>query len=316
MDAYYLLFWLQVCMNAWLSQAATENFLVSVTSNMSVHTMQTTILPCWLSPPQSAEDMEVNWFHSKFDTPIMLYKDKTINNASRPASYSDRVSFGHKDASSTGLKAGDVSLKLVNVTTADAGEYTCYVSSDKHHDHASLNLFVSQTGVEPLLTAVVNEVDKMNVSCESEGWYPKPLLHWSDGSSALTAKALVHRKTSTGFYSVHSWLIVPSSFALSCSVGLPGEKTVQGRLHMHMEIPSKQEQPVAGWVLFAIAAIFLAALILFGLLKYRSYLQMANKLNLISNQPSSMLVLGADPFSKHASNEDPSESEKLLDTGK
>uniref|UniRef100_A0AAV2KS44 Ig-like domain-containing protein n=1 Tax=Knipowitschia caucasica TaxID=637954 RepID=A0AAV2KS44_KNICA len=205
MDAYYLLFWLQVCMNAWLSQAATENFLVSVTSNMSVHTMQTTILPCWLSPPQSAEDMEVNWFHSKFDTPIMLYKDKTINNASRPASYSDRVSFGHKDASSTGLKAGDVSLKLVNVTTADAGEYTCYVSSDKHHDHASLNLFVSQTGVEPLLTAVVNEVDKMNVSCESEGWYPKPLLH--------------------------------------C-----------------------------------------------------------------------MLVLGADPFSKHASNEDPSESEKLLDT--
>uniref|UniRef100_A0A8C6U874 Butyrophilin subfamily 1 member A1-like n=1 Tax=Neogobius melanostomus TaxID=47308 RepID=A0A8C6U874_9GOBI len=184
--------------------------------------------------------MEVNWFYQdQFDAPVMLYKDKTLNSVSQPASYTGRVSFGQKEASSGGLTDGDVSLKLVNVTLADAGKYTCYVSSEKHHDKASLNLIV---------TPVIMENNKVNVSCESDGWYPKPKLQWSDGSSALTPKALVHSTASTGLASVHSWLLVSSPSTVSCTVGLSGQEALEGRM-------------LAGWVLFAVALVALVALL-------------------------------------------------------
>ncbi|XP_072315320.1 butyrophilin subfamily 1 member A1-like [Eucyclogobius newberryi] len=293
MDSRLLVFWLEVFLCVWLSEAASENFVVSVSGNVSVHTKHTAILPCWLSPQQSAEDMEVNWFiHNQFDAPVMSYKDKTINSASQPASYSGRVSFGQREASSGGLREGDATLKLVNVTLADAGDYTCYVSSDKHHDRASFSVFVRQTGEPPLLTAVVKEDDKVNVSCESEGWYPEPQLRWSDGSRTLTPRALEHSKASSGLVSVHSWLIVPSSSALSCLVGLPGEEAIQGRIRVETPNSQPKEGSVSsnvGWVLFAIAAVALVALgLLF--LRYR----------------------GKCTDSKHFSAEDPGELEKLL----
>lgn len=278
MDTKLLLIWLVavLCMSRIQTAPVSENFVVSVVSNVTVHSKHTALLPCWLSPQQSAEGIEVNWFYrDQFDAPVMLYKGKTLNSASQPASYTGRVSFGQKDTSSGGLKDGDVTLKLENVTLADAGEYTCYVSSDKHHDRASLNLIVTQTGVSPLLTAVVMENNKVNVSCESSGWYPEPKLQWSDGSSALNPKALVYSKASSGLVSVHSWLPVSSSSAVSCSVGLSGEEAIEGRMRVETSDPQAQEgvtssgSSAAGWVLFAVTAVALVALL--GFLYHKKY---------------------------------------------
>lgn len=255
----------------FLTAPVSENFVVSVSTNVTVHTKSAATLPCWLSPQQSAVGMEVNWFHrDQFDAPVMLYKDKSLNSASQPASYAGRVSFGQKDTSSGGLKDGDVTLRLANVTLADAGEYTCYVSSDKHHDRASLNLIVTQTGVAPLLSAVVKENNKVNLSCESGGWYPEPKLRWWDSSGVLSPKALVHSKDSSGLLSVHSWLLVSSSSEVSCSVGLSGGEAREGR--MRVETPKSQAQEgssVAGWILFAVVAA--AVLALLGFLYFKKH---------------------------------------------
>lgn len=281
MDTHCFLFWLRAFLCVSLIQTApvSENFVVSVSSNVTVHSKHTAILPCWLSPQQSADEMEVNWFYrDQFDAPVLLYKDKTLNTASQPHSHSGRVSFGQKDASSAGLKDGDVSLKLVNVSLTDAGEYTCYVSSDKHHDRASFNLFVAQTGAPPLLTAAVMENNKLNVSCESSGWYPEPKLQWSDGRSALTPKALVYSKASSSLVSVHSWLLVSSSSAVSCSVGLSGEEALEGRMLVHTPDLQAQEgagSSAAGWVLFSILAVALVALL--GFLYYKKHKGKASK---------------------------------------
>lgn len=110
-------------------------------SPVSVQRGHTATLPCWLNPPQSAELLEVLWYHSNdVDSSVMRYSDKKI---SSPPSYKGRVSFGSKDVTSRWLASGDVSLELVNVTLQDSGEYTCYVSSDQSHDTAVVTLAVT-----------------------------------------------------------------------------------------------------------------------------------------------------------------------------
>lgn len=104
-----------------------------------------TTLPCWLEPSQSAEGVEVRWYRTDgFHSPVMLYRGKKFENASQEASYAGRVSFGLMDTASGGLAAGDVSLKLVDVTLKDEGDYTCYVSSDQNHESQIIHLDVTR----------------------------------------------------------------------------------------------------------------------------------------------------------------------------
>lgn len=116
--------------------------MVLVQSSVLVQPSHTTTLPCWLNPPQNAEGLELHWYHDdNFDSPIIVYKSHTLA-ASQEDTYKGRVAFGLKDAASGGFKAHDESLKLVNVTIEDAGDYTCYVSSEKGYDKASVTLSV------------------------------------------------------------------------------------------------------------------------------------------------------------------------------
>uniref|UniRef100_A0A3B3VI38 Ig-like domain-containing protein n=1 Tax=Poecilia latipinna TaxID=48699 RepID=A0A3B3VI38_9TELE len=199
----------------------SETVTVSVKSPVSVQRGHTAILPCWLTSSQSAEDMEVRWYQGsdEYDTPVLLYKEKAFDYSSQKASFAGRVSFGLKEETSGGLKAGDVSLKLENVTIEDIGSYTCYVSSSVAYSSASISLTVTETGRSPLLSAVMKDDNKVNLSCQSDGWHPKPELSWSDTKTALTPANVMFSKNSAGFYSVHSWVLVSSPFEVSCSVG-------------------------------------------------------------------------------------------------
>ncbi|XP_070849271.1 butyrophilin-like protein 3 [Chaetodon trifascialis] len=236
----------------------SDNFLVLVKSSVSVRRGHTVTLPCWLSPPQSAESQKVKWYRFGRDSPIALYRDKKFEYGSQEPSYAGRLSFGLKDAASGGLAAGDVSLQLANVTLEDAGLYTCYVSSDQGHDKGDVTLIVTETGSPPLLSAVWKENNMMNVSCESGGWYPEPTVLWSNQKQALTASSLKFSQDSSGLWSVHSWLLVSNSTEVSCSVGLSGEEAKEARLRLNSPPqPSKQDcgSSWAGWLAFALLLI-------------------------------------------------------------
>lgn len=119
----------------------SDNFVVVSTPHVSVRRGRNVTLPCWLSPAQSAEALEVLWYHNNdVEFPLIRYKDKK---GISPLSYADRVSFVSHGAASGGLASGNVSLELVNVTLQDSGEYTCYVSSDHNHDSAIVTLAVT-----------------------------------------------------------------------------------------------------------------------------------------------------------------------------
>ncbi|XP_018543501.1 butyrophilin subfamily 1 member A1 isoform X2 [Lates calcarifer] len=260
-----MMYLLTLLSTSLFSASVTGSPVVVVGPPVTVHQGHTAILPCWLNPPQNAEDLEVQWYRSdRFDSPIVLSSKKF--DASKEASYIGRVSFGLKDASSGGLTGGDVSLKLVNVTIEDAGDYTCYVSSEQGYDRENVKLHVIEMGTHPLLSAVWREDNSVHVSCESQGWYPEPKLRWSDQKQDLTPKVLKYNNVSSGLVSVRSWLLVPTSSEVSCSVGLPDGEAKESR--MRLEKPAKQDSGFsAGWVAFAI--LLIAALSSLGLLFYK-----------------------------------------------
>lgn len=125
-----------------VSYVSVSNSLQVGGSPVSVQLGHTATLPCWLSPPQSAEQLEVRWFlpGGGFDSPVLLYQRAHLEYGSQ---YAGRVSLGLKDATSSGLREGDVSLKLANATLQDARDYSCYVTSDKEYDTATVSLVVT-----------------------------------------------------------------------------------------------------------------------------------------------------------------------------
>ncbi|XP_075968518.1 butyrophilin subfamily 1 member A1-like isoform X3 [Anarhichas minor] len=240
---------------------------VLIRTPVRVQRGQTTTLPCWLNPPQSADGLEVSWYRVHYESPVMYYRAKKFENASQEASYVGRVSFGLKDAASVGLTAGDVSLKLEKATVEDAGDYTCYVSSEQGYDSESVSLIVTEMGTAPLLSAVWKEGNTVNMSCESEGWYPEPNLRWSDQKQVLKPKSLKYSKDSSGLHSVHSWLLVSSSTEVSCSVGISDEQPKEARVRMENSPQTESGSSAAGWVLCAL--LLTAMLVLLGVLYFK-----------------------------------------------
>uniref|UniRef100_A0AAQ6A5T8 Ig-like domain-containing protein n=1 Tax=Amphiprion ocellaris TaxID=80972 RepID=A0AAQ6A5T8_AMPOC len=237
-------------------QIISNSLVVLVGPPVSVHRGHTTTLPCWLNPPQSAEDLEVRWFRDNdFDSPIILYQGKKVT-VNQEASYAGRVSFGLKDTNSDGLKSGDVSLKLENAVIEDIGDYTCYVSNYQRKD-----------GSPPLLSAVWTEDNRVNVSCESEGWYPKPALRWLDQTQDLTPGTVLYGNGSSGLVSVSSWVLVKSSSEVSCSIGLINTFEFWYFIwnDLNIRFPAlylESGSSTAGWVAFS---LLLVGIILAGL---------------------------------------------------
>ncbi|KAL7855636.1 hypothetical protein AOLI_G00192400 [Acnodon oligacanthus] len=174
-------------------------------------------LPCTVSNNTDVRQFEVHWYRpTMYSTPVLSYKSGQIVETS--AKHLGRVSL------LGALEKGDVSLKLDNLTIADEGLYMCQVSTDSWYDRNSVSLKIRVVGSTPILSVAHAEEGKVNVSCLSRGWLPKPSLNWRDG----TGRDLKHlskdkfTNDSEGLMSVSSWLLVSSSDSgwLSCSVAL------------------------------------------------------------------------------------------------
>ncbi|XP_037334751.2 butyrophilin subfamily 1 member A1-like [Pungitius pungitius] len=241
---------------------------VLVRTPVSVRRGHTITLPCWYNPPQGADGLEISWYRGNFDSPVMSYRGKRFDNASQDASYVGRVSFGLKDAASAGPTEGDVSLKLEKATVKDAGDYICYVSNERGYDRATVSLTVTEVGTSPILSAAWEEDNMLNVSCESEGWYPKPYLRWSDERQLLQpTTSLRHSEDSSGLQSVHSWLLVTSSSEVSCSVGISDKEPKEARVRLKSPPPSEPKSSPAGWVCFAL--LLAATVVSLGVLYWK-----------------------------------------------
>ncbi|KAK1792744.1 hypothetical protein P4O66_012666, partial [Electrophorus voltai] len=194
-------------------------------------------LPCTLSNNTDAGSLEVRWYRpNMYNAPVLFYKNRQILESQADQKYQGRVSL-------LGIQAkGNVTLKLENLTLADRGDYICHVSSESWYDKNKVSLQIKVVGSTPVLSVAKAEDEKLNISCQSHGWFPEPSVIWTD-KSGTDLKHLSKVKFTTdseGLVNVCSWLFVPSSESewLSCSVGLSTSNQERGESRILPHTPA------------------------------------------------------------------------------
>ncbi|XP_067381611.1 myelin-oligodendrocyte glycoprotein-like isoform X2 [Channa argus] len=99
------------------------------------------VLPCYVQPPSDVTNVTVEWKCNK-TTVVHMYKNRRDNSDSQYDKFRTRTSLFREE-----MTRGNISLKLVKVTEADAGSYICSVR--KLHDKvksSNVTLIVDPVG--------------------------------------------------------------------------------------------------------------------------------------------------------------------------
>uniref|UniRef100_A0A672K5E6 Ig-like domain-containing protein n=1 Tax=Sinocyclocheilus grahami TaxID=75366 RepID=A0A672K5E6_SINGR len=109
---------------------------------IAAHVGSTVILPCWISPPENAEALEIRWYrHDQFNNPIVFYRDGKLQDVQE--CFRNRSSLALRSDQSGGLKDGDVSLQLEKLTFQDEDSFHCEVSGDRKYDSKVVDLKIT-----------------------------------------------------------------------------------------------------------------------------------------------------------------------------
>uniref|UniRef100_A0A673KBJ1 B30.2/SPRY domain-containing protein n=1 Tax=Sinocyclocheilus rhinocerous TaxID=307959 RepID=A0A673KBJ1_9TELE len=191
---------------------------------IAAHVGSTVIVPCWISPPENAEALEIRWYrHDQFSNPVLLYNHGKLQDVQEEP-YRNRTSLALRSDQSGGLKDGDVSLRLEKLRVQDDGSFR-------------------SLGSAPVLFPKPLDDGRVNISCRSRGWYPEPSVSWtSDDGRAFRPGGSSHSRGADEMFSVHSWTAVSLSDAqlVSCSVSLRTGELKEGRLHIQGIVSSAE----------------------------------------------------------------------------
>ncbi|MBN3316812.1 BT1A1 protein, partial [Atractosteus spatula] len=209
------------------------------------------VLPCYLSPRVSAEDLEIRWFRGDYTAPVCLYQNHQYNSDTQDPAYKGRVELFSNE-----LSRGNVSLTLRNITRSDHGRYRCMVLSDLWDDDAIIDLSVRTMSVSLHSPGG----DQAQLLCRSEGWFPQPAVIWTDrDGNEVTSQPPTVDTDSQGLLSVSSYISVKQeSNIFSCLVRSTQPKADwESQLH----IPRDYFPAPSGWMvtLFLTAAVTVAA---------------------------------------------------------
>ncbi|NXH11942.1 BT2A2 protein, partial [Bucco capensis] len=174
------------------------------------------VLPCHVSPEQSAQDMEVTWFREHFSPFVHRYKGGQDQYGEQMFEFQGRTKL-LKD----GLANGSVGLEIFRVQLSDRGNYTCFVRCGKDYDEAVVELKVTASGSAPLMALVRYQERGILVACRSTGWYPQPQVLWQDPhGQQLPSLSEVVTQEEGGLYAVESSIILSRGTKqnLSCSI--------------------------------------------------------------------------------------------------
>ncbi|KAJ8007907.1 hypothetical protein DPEC_G00099050 [Dallia pectoralis] len=196
------------------------------------------ILPCYLKPNFSVENMRVDWLNldSDFkDERVYRYENGKIIHENKIPSYRGRTSLFTEE-----LWRGNTSLKLTRVQGSDEGRYECFIRSKDCYDDITIQVLVKAVGSRPVVSIEGHREGGMGLVCQSEGWHPKPDLVWLDskGVSLSAGPPETHRDLK-GFYTVKQHVIVQETDTnlFTCRVLQRRiNETVETKVHIPSEL--------------------------------------------------------------------------------
>nr|XP_042698849.1 butyrophilin subfamily 1 member A1-like [Chrysemys picta bellii] len=173
-------------------------------------------LACHLSPSMSAENMEVRWYRAQFSSVVHLYREGKDQYTEQMSEYRQRTEF-LKD----GLADGRVALRIGNIRLSDSGLYMCFFRSEFSYQEAALELQVSVSGTNPLISIEGYQDGGIRMVCRSGGWYPEPQSLWKDlKGQPLPSLPAKYFRDENGLFQTESVLIVTenSNQNLTCTI--------------------------------------------------------------------------------------------------
>ncbi|XP_042168665.1 butyrophilin subfamily 2 member A1 isoform X11 [Oncorhynchus tshawytscha] len=193
------------------------------------------ILPCYLKPNISAEDMTVDWLNLDFlDSRVFRYQNHRIIREDQILFYSGRTSLFEEE-----LWRGNTSLKLTRVQGTDEGHYKCFIQSKSWYDDFTVQVLVKAVGSKPVVSIEGHREGGMGLLCESEGWHPEPELVWlnSKGVHLSAGPPEIHRDLD-GFYTVKQHVIVQETDTnhFTCRVQ---QSRINEKMETEIHLPSE-----------------------------------------------------------------------------
>uniref|UniRef100_A0A8C2FNR6 Ig-like domain-containing protein n=1 Tax=Cyprinus carpio TaxID=7962 RepID=A0A8C2FNR6_CYPCA len=176
------------------------------------------ILPCSVKPNISVVDMKVRWSRLDLkDFLVHLYEDHKDRNTDQIQSYRGRTKLNHQE-----LQRGNASLKLSSVQVSDEGRYKCFIQSKSWFDDANVDVSVEAVGRPPVITVDgFDHSERLSLQCESEGWYPEPVLEWLDSEGVrLSSETTEMQRNTDGFSVKHTITVQHRDDKIHCRVKL------------------------------------------------------------------------------------------------
>ncbi|XP_039599276.1 butyrophilin subfamily 1 member A1-like [Polypterus senegalus] len=172
---------------------------------------QTVVLPCQLKPNISAKAMEITWLTDDDKTTVFHYKAGAIQEVSEQ--YKDRT-FLLLDK----LPSGNVSLLLMNLRVSDENKYKCFVFEKDWFNDIVVQLTISNLGDRPQLS-LANKDGGVTLKCDSQGWYPKPLLQWRSIAGKSLPGDVEALESPNGLITMSSQIVIPDdNSGVVCSI--------------------------------------------------------------------------------------------------
>ncbi|XP_052406814.1 butyrophilin-like protein 10 isoform X1 [Carassius gibelio] len=181
------------------------------------------ILPCSVKFSLNAVDMRVEWSRSdRNDSEVVhLYEDHEDRNTNQSQSYRGRTKLNHEE-----LHRGNISLKLSSVQVSDEGRYKCSIQSEYRSGDTTVNFTVGVVGRPPVITVDgFDYTGLLRLKCESEGWYPEPVLEWMlTETTFLSSETAETHRNENGFSVKHTVTVYEKHRKIHCRIRLKNHK--------------------------------------------------------------------------------------------
>ncbi|EGW01890.1 Butyrophilin-like protein 2 [Cricetulus griseus] len=174
------------------------------------------LLTCQLLPRRTAAHMEVRWYRSDPDAPLIVHRHGAQVAGLQVEGYRGRVEWTEDSADE-----GSVSLRIRQIHPGDDGQYWCRFQEGDYWGEASVLLQVAALGSNSNIHIEGPGEGEVQLVCISQGWFPEPGVYW-EGSwgEKLLSFSENHMLGEDGLFYVEDTLVVrnDTSETISCSI--------------------------------------------------------------------------------------------------